>query len=59
MESSGLGELFDYTTSHLKRKHLDFLKKWDNMLSLELAELDRIRVQIFSMDSEDREKLKL
>ncbi|GAM17628.1 hypothetical protein SAMD00019534_008030 [Acytostelium subglobosum LB1] len=53
--TSGLGDLFDSKTSHLKPSHLEYLKKWNKLISLELESNNNYRKLIWNYPSKFRE----
>ena len=48
-ESSGIGELFDEKTNHLKDSHSEFLKLWDRLIDLEAQELQVYGIQCLNI----------
>lgn len=56
-ESSGLGTWFDEQTNHLDTKDAEFLNHWISLLNKEEADIFRFRNELWTMLSEDREKL--
>lgn len=56
-ETSGLEEMFDELIKHLKPAHQQFFTKWDNLLSKEEKDIVRLRRELWTLDSTEREKL--
>ncbi|CAG8743845.1 17503_t:CDS:2, partial [Acaulospora morrowiae] len=44
-----MGDLFDNVVSHLQEHHLDFLRKWDELITLEEEDLYRFQPEIWNM----------
>lgn len=55
--SSGLELLFNTLTKHVHHSHSEYLVKWLELLALEEADLDKSRIEIWSMTSQERESL--
>ncbi|EFA82561.1 DEAD/DEAH box helicase domain-containing protein [Heterostelium album PN500] len=53
--TSGLGDLFDEKTLHLKQSHIEYLKKWNKLISLELESNNNYRKLIWNFPSRFRE----
>ncbi|KAI9790110.1 MAG: Tripartite DNA replication factor [Candelina submexicana] len=56
-ETSGLKEKFDEVVRHLKPEHAAFFRKWDDLLTKEEKEMLKFRRELWTMLSEEREKL--
>lgn len=56
-ETSGLKENFDEVVRHLNPTHANFFKRWDDLLSKEEKDFVKIRRELWTMDSVEREKL--
>ncbi len=56
-ETSGLGGKFDEVVRHLKSEHAEFFRKWDDLLTKEEKEMLKFRRELWTMLSEEREKL--
>lgn len=57
VKASGLKLEFEDKTKHLTNNHIQFFKKWDTLISLEENDDQNIRREIWSFESEEREKL--
>ncbi|KAJ1537085.1 Tripartite DNA replication factor, partial [Nowakowskiella sp. JEL0078] len=56
-DSSGLGILFNQKTGHLQPHHSVFLKKWDELITLEEGDMEKNRKEIWLFKSDEREQL--
>jgi DNA replication ATP-dependent helicase Dna2 len=56
-ESSGLHEKFDELVKHLTPTHRDFFLKWEDLLTKEERESQKLRRELWTMVSREREKL--
>ncbi|KAK4229464.1 hypothetical protein QBC38DRAFT_412457 [Podospora fimiseda] len=56
-ESSGLNEQFDAVVKHLSPVHRDFFLKWEDLLTKEEKESQKLRRELWTMVSKEREKL--
>ncbi|CAM6090769.1 unnamed protein product [Calypogeia fissa] len=54
--SSGLGELFERSTSHLSKSHLHFFQQWDRLIDLEARKGFASHSEIWRMPSGKREE---
>ncbi|CAG8726865.1 34952_t:CDS:2, partial [Racocetra persica] len=48
-ESSGVVEIFNNKVAHLKDHHLDFFRKWDELITLEEEDMYRFQPEIWNM----------
>ncbi|CAG8692322.1 26001_t:CDS:2, partial [Dentiscutata erythropus] len=48
-ETSGVVEIFDNKVAHLKDHHLDFFRKWDELITLEEEDMYRFQPEIWNM----------
>ncbi|KAL8672553.1 MAG: hypothetical protein Q9168_002989 [Polycauliona sp. 1 TL-2023] len=55
-ETSGMKERFDEVVQHLNPSHAAFFKRWDDLLSKEEKDVVRIRRELWTMQSSEREK---
>lgn len=55
--SSGMDAKFDEVVGHLTPTHRDFFIKWENLLTKEEKESQKLRRELWTMVSKDREKL--
>lgn len=55
-ETSGLGEKFDDFVKHLNPNHQAFFSKWDALLTKEEKDVVKIRKELWTMQSSEREK---
>lgn len=55
-ETSGVGERFDEVVKHLNPKHQEFFAKWDTLLTKEEKDMVKIRRELWTMESSEREK---
>lgn len=53
---SPIAGLYDSHTSHLSSKHLSFFRHWENLLSLEEANVVHLRREMWSMTARAREQ---
>lgn len=56
-ESSGLNETFDAVVKHLSPLHREFFLKWEDLLTKEEKESQKLRRELWTMVSKEREKL--
>ena len=56
-ETSGLKETFDELVKHLKSDHQTFFTKWDNLLTKEEKDVVKIRRELWTMQSSERERV--
>ena len=56
-ETSGLGEKFDDFVKHLNPNHQMFFKKWDALLTKEEKDVVKLRKELWTMKSFEREKV--
>ncbi|KAL8946118.1 MAG: hypothetical protein Q9222_007441 [Ikaeria aurantiellina] len=56
-ETSGLKEKFDDKVRHLNGTHAQFFKKWDDLLTKEEKDIVKIRREVWTMQSTEREKV--
>ena len=56
-ETSGLGETFDELVKHLTPTHQEFFLKWEDLLTKEEKESQKLRRELWTMVSTEREKL--
>ncbi|KAL2261018.1 hypothetical protein VTK26DRAFT_4798 [Humicola hyalothermophila] len=56
-ETSGLNEKFDELVKHLTPKHREFFLKWEDLLTKEEKEAQKLRRELWTMVSTEREKL--
>ena len=56
-ETSGMGEKFDEVVRHLNPAHAAFFKRWDDLLSKEEKDVVKIRRELWTMQSGEREKV--
>ncbi|KAL8827592.1 MAG: hypothetical protein Q9191_003091 [Dirinaria sp. TL-2023a] len=56
-EANGLKETFDELVEHLKPVHQAFFTKWDNLLTKEEKDVVKIRRELWTMQSSEREKV--
>ncbi|KAL8748361.1 MAG: hypothetical protein Q9184_007361 [Pyrenodesmia sp. 2 TL-2023] len=56
-ETSGMKEKFEEVVRHLNSSHADFLKKWDELLTKEEKDVVKLRRELWTMQSGQREKL--
>lgn len=55
-EVSGLKEMFDEAVKHLKPAHQSFFTQWDNLLTKEERDIVKIRREVWTMQSSERER---
>ena len=55
--SSGLKERFNEVVDHLSPTHKEFFKKWDDLLTKEESDLLKFRRELWTMTSQEREKV--
>ncbi|KTW25775.1 hypothetical protein T552_03388 [Pneumocystis carinii B80] len=55
-ETSGLGEYFNDETSDITSKNSNFFRNWDFILSKEENEIFRLKKELWTMTSKEREK---
>ena len=56
-ETSGMGDKFDELVKHLKIDHQQFFAKWDDLLTKEERDIVKIRKELWTMQSSEREKV--
>jgi DNA replication ATP-dependent helicase Dna2 len=56
-ETSGLNEKFDEAVKHLTPTHREFFLKWEDLLTKEEKESQKLRRELWTMVSTEREKL--
>ncbi len=56
-ETSGMGRKFDEAVQHLTPAHRDFFLKWEDLLTKEEKESQKLRRELWTMISTDREKV--
>ncbi|KAK3303298.1 DNA replication factor Dna2-domain-containing protein [Chaetomium strumarium] len=56
-ETSGLNEKFDELVKHLTPTHKEFFLKWEDLLTKEEKESQKLRRELWTMVSTEREKL--
>ncbi|KUI53133.1 DNA replication ATP-dependent helicase/nuclease dna2 [Cytospora mali] len=56
-ETSGLNEKFDQVVKHLTPTHKEFFLKWEDLLTKEERESQKLRRELWTMLSHEREKL--
>ncbi|KAL8830469.1 MAG: hypothetical protein Q9170_005722 [Blastenia crenularia] len=56
-DSSGVKEKFDEVVRHLGPSHATFFKKWDDLLTKEERDIVKIRRELWTMQSVEREKV--
>ncbi|CAK7270446.1 DNA replication endonuclease-helicase Dna2 [Sporothrix epigloea] len=56
-ETSGMGDKFDEIVGHLTPKHKDFFLKWEDLLTKEEMVGHKLRRELWTMLSAEREKL--
>ena len=56
-QTSALGDKFEEAVRHLKPLHADFFKKWDDLLTKEERDAMKIRRELWTMLSVERERL--
>ncbi|KAJ0168260.1 DNA replication ATP-dependent helicase/nuclease DNA2 [Colletotrichum tanaceti] len=56
-ETSGMGKGFDEVVKHLTPKHQEFFLKWENLLTKEEKETQKLKRELWTMVSQDREKV--
>lgn len=56
-ETSGLKEKFDEVVRHLNPNHAAFFRKWDGLLNKEEGDIVRLRRELWTMQSAEREKV--
>ncbi|RMZ92447.1 hypothetical protein DV736_g317, partial [Chaetothyriales sp. CBS 134916] len=54
-ESSSLGETFNEMVSHLQPSHASFFKKWDDLLTKEERDTMKVRRELWTMMSTERQ----
>ncbi|KAJ3206193.1 Tripartite DNA replication factor, partial [Clydaea vesicula] len=55
-ETSGLGSLFELKLKNLTENHLEFLNKWEKLVSIEEGDITKFRKEIWTMSSTERER---
>ncbi|KAK4198608.1 putative DNA replication ATP-dependent helicase, partial [Triangularia verruculosa] len=56
-ETSGLNEKFEAAVQHLSPKHQEFFLKWEDLLTKEEKESQKLRRELWTMVSTEREKV--
>ncbi|GKT65963.1 DNA replication ATP-dependent helicase DNA2 [Colletotrichum tofieldiae] len=56
-ETSGMDKGFDEVVKHLTPKHQEFFLKWENLLTKEEKETQKLKRELWTMVSQDREKV--
>ena len=56
-ETSGLKDRFDEVIRHLNPAHATFFRKWDDLLTKEEKNIVKVRRELWTMQSAEREKL--
>lgn len=56
-ETSGMKEKFDEVIRHLNPSHAGFFKKWDDLLTKEERDIVKIKRELWTMQSVEREKV--
>ncbi|KAL9609810.1 MAG: hypothetical protein Q9167_005437 [Letrouitia subvulpina] len=56
-ETSGMKEKFDDVVQHLKPAHQQFFVKWDDLLTKEEKDIVKVRRELWTMESVEREKV--
>lgn len=56
-ETSGMGEKFHDLTKHLQPCHQRFFQKWDELITKEENDVVKLRRELWTMSSSEREKL--
>ncbi|KAF9876044.1 hypothetical protein CkaCkLH20_06490 [Colletotrichum karsti] len=56
-ETSGMDAQFDEVVKHLSPKHQEFFLKWENLLTKEEKETQKLKRELWTMVSKDREKV--
>lgn len=56
-ETSGMGEKFNELVKHLKPIHQGFFQKWDELITKEEKDVVKLRKELWTMTSIEREKL--
>ncbi|OLN85079.1 DNA replication ATP-dependent helicase/nuclease dna2 [Colletotrichum chlorophyti] len=56
-ESSGMDQKFDEVVKHLTPKHQEFFIKWEDLLTKEEKETQKLKRELWTMVSQDREKV--
>jgi DNA replication ATP-dependent helicase Dna2 len=56
-ETSGMADKFDNVVKHLTPEHKDFFLKWENLLTKEEKESQKLRRELWTLVSSEREKL--
>ncbi|KAI4170460.1 MAG: hypothetical protein LQ343_004963 [Gyalolechia ehrenbergii] len=56
-ETSGMKEKFDEVIRHLNPSHAAFFKKWDDLLTKEERDMVKIKRELWTMQSVEREKV--
>ncbi|KAF6836512.1 DNA replication ATP-dependent helicase Dna2 [Colletotrichum musicola] len=56
-ESSSMDTQFDEVVKHLTPKHQEFFLKWENLLTKEEKETQKLKRELWTMVSKDREKV--
>ena len=56
-ETSGMGEAFEDLVKHLNPHHQQFFKKWDALLTKEEKDVVKLRRELWTMQSTEREQV--
>ncbi|KAL9604492.1 MAG: hypothetical protein Q9219_000457 [cf. Caloplaca sp. 3 TL-2023] len=56
-DSSGMKEKFDEVVRHLNPSHAAFFRKWDDLLTREERDVIKVRRELWTMQSAEREKV--
>lgn len=56
-ESSGMDDKFEDAVRHLRPSHREFFRKWDSLLTKEENDVIKVRRELWTMTSIEREKL--
>ena len=56
-QSSAMGDKFDDVVRHLNPSHSEFFRKWDDLLTKEETDIIKIRKELWTMQSSEREKV--
>ena len=56
-ETSAMGDKFEDIVRHLNKEHQQFFRKWDDLLTKEEADIVKVRKELWTMQSEEREKV--
>jgi DNA replication ATP-dependent helicase Dna2 len=56
-ESSGMDKAFDTVVQHLTPRHREFFLKWEDLLTKEEKDMQKLKRELWTMVSSDREKV--